>query len=104
MPIPDDHGPDSEVRFPQGEGRPISEAAFVGAAIGAASTGLRTIAELMFVDFVGVCMDQILNNAAKMRYMYGGQVCRWSTIRSVVNGSARMSIHEGCDIETARTS
>ena len=53
---------------------PLSEAAFVGTAIGAASTGLRTIAELMFVDFVGVCMDQLLNNAAKMRYMYGGQV------------------------------
>ena len=53
---------------------PLSEAAFVGAAIGAASTGMRTIAELMFVDFVGVCMDQLLNNAAKMRYMFGGQV------------------------------
>ena len=61
-----------------GKGRvrdtPLSEAAFIGTAIGAASTGLRPIAELMFVDFVGVCMDQILNNAAKMRYMYGGQV------------------------------
>jgi pyruvate dehydrogenase E1 component beta subunit len=53
---------------------PLSEAAFVGAAIGAASTGMRTIAELMFVDFIGVCMDQLLNNAAKMRYMFGGQV------------------------------
>ena len=46
---------------------PLSEAAFIGAAIGAASTGMRTIAELMFVDFIGVCMDQLLNNAAKMR-------------------------------------
>ena len=53
---------------------PLSEAAFVGTAIGAASTGLRPVAELMFVDFIGVCLDQILNNAAKMRYMYGGQV------------------------------
>ncbi len=53
---------------------PLSEAAFVGTAIGAASTGMRAIAELMFVDFVGVCMDQLLNNAAKMRYMFGGQV------------------------------
>ena len=53
---------------------PLSEAAFIGAAIGAASTGMRTIAELMFVDFIGVCMDQLLNNAAKMRYMFGGQV------------------------------
>ena len=39
-----------------------------------ASTGMRAVAELMFVDFVGVCMDQLLNNAAKMRYMFGGQV------------------------------
>jgi pyruvate/2-oxoglutarate/acetoin dehydrogenase E1 component len=53
---------------------PLSEAAFVGAAIGAASTGMRAVAELMFVDFIGVCMDQLLNNAAKMRYMFGGQV------------------------------
>ena len=53
---------------------PLSEAAFVGTAIGTASTGMRAVAELMFVDFVGVCMDQLLNNAAKMRYMFGGQV------------------------------
>ena len=53
---------------------PISEGGFIGAAIGAATVGLRPIAELMFSDFIGVCLDQILNNAAKMRYMYGGQV------------------------------
>jgi pyruvate dehydrogenase E1 component beta subunit len=53
---------------------PLSEAAFIGTAIGAASTGMRAIAELMFVDFIGVCMDQLINNAAKMRYMFGGQV------------------------------
>ena len=53
---------------------PLSEAAFIGTAIGAASTGLRAVAELMFVDFIGVCMDQLVNNAAKMRYMFGGQV------------------------------
>ncbi len=53
---------------------PISEAGFVGAAIGAALTGLRPVAELMFSDFVGVCWDQLVNNAAKIRYMYGGQI------------------------------
>ncbi|MBI4234170.1 MAG: alpha-ketoacid dehydrogenase subunit beta [Chloroflexi bacterium] len=53
---------------------PISEAGFIGAAVGAAASGLRPVAELMFVDFVGVCLDQLLNNAAKMRYMYGGQI------------------------------
>jgi pyruvate dehydrogenase E1 component beta subunit len=53
---------------------PISEAGFVGAAVGAALTGMRPVAELMFSDFVGVCWDQIINNAAKINYMYGGQV------------------------------
>ena len=53
---------------------PISEAAFIGTAIGAAAAGVRTVAELMYFDFVGVCFDQLLNNAAKMRYMYGGNV------------------------------
>lgn len=53
---------------------PISEAAIVGAAIGAAMTGLRPVAELMYVDFVGLAMDQIANQAAKIRYMFGGQV------------------------------
>ena len=48
---------------------PISESAFVGAAVGAAATGLRPVAELMFVDFFGVCFDQIYNQAAKFKYM-----------------------------------
>lgn len=52
---------------------PISESGFIGAAVGAASTGLRPIAELMFVDFFGVCMDQIYNQAGKLRYMFGGK-------------------------------
>jgi len=53
---------------------PISEAAFIGAAIGAAGEGLRPIAELMFVDFFGVCMDQIYNHLAKNTYMSGAAV------------------------------
>jgi acetoin:2,6-dichlorophenolindophenol oxidoreductase subunit beta len=53
---------------------PISETAIIGAALGAAITGLRPIAEIMFVDFTGVCMDQIANQVAKVRYMLGGQV------------------------------
>ncbi|HYI68168.1 MAG TPA: alpha-ketoacid dehydrogenase subunit beta, partial [Skermanella sp.] len=43
---------------------PITESAFIGAAVGAAATGLRPVAELMFVDFLGVCFDQIFNQAA----------------------------------------
>lgn len=52
---------------------PISESAIVGAAAGAALAGKRPIAELMFADFVGVCLDQIYNQIAKFRYMFGGQ-------------------------------
>src|ERR1022692_3284813 len=48
---------------------PISEMGFVGAAVGAAMTGLRPIVEIMFVDLIGVCLDPILNQAAKLRYM-----------------------------------
>jgi acetoin:2,6-dichlorophenolindophenol oxidoreductase subunit beta len=53
---------------------PISESAIIGAAIGCAITGLRPVAELMFIDFTGVCMDQIVNQMAKIRYMLAGQV------------------------------
>ena len=53
---------------------PISEAGFVGAGVGAAATGLRPVVDLMFVGFFGVCADQIINNAAKIHYMFGGKV------------------------------
>ncbi len=53
---------------------PISEAGFIGAGVGAAATGLRPVVELMYVGFFGVCADQIINNAAKMHYMFGGKV------------------------------
>jgi pyruvate dehydrogenase E1 component beta subunit len=52
---------------------PIAEMGFVGAAVGAAMTGLRPVVEVMFVDLIGMCYDQILNQAAKMHYMTGGQ-------------------------------
>ncbi len=52
----------------------ISEAAIAGAAIGSAMTGMRPVAEIMFIDFTTVAMDQIVNQAAKMRYMFGGKV------------------------------
>jgi pyruvate/2-oxoglutarate/acetoin dehydrogenase E1 component len=51
---------------------PISEMGYVGAAVGAAMTGLKPIVEIMFMDFVGVCLDPILNQAAKLRYMTAG--------------------------------
>ncbi len=53
---------------------PISEAGYIGMGIGAAMAGLRPIVELMFIDLLGVSMDQIVNNAAKINYMFGGKV------------------------------
>jgi pyruvate/2-oxoglutarate/acetoin dehydrogenase E1 component len=61
---------------------PISELGFIGAAVGAAMSGLRPIVELMMVDFIGVSYDQVLNQAAKMRYMTGGQTAVPLTIRT----------------------
>src|ERR687889_2227225 len=68
---------------------PISESAFIGAAAGAASSGLRPVAELMFVDFFGVCMDQIYNQAAKFRYMFGGKAKTPMVIRTMFGAGIR---------------
>jgi pyruvate dehydrogenase E1 component beta subunit len=61
---------------------PISEMGFVGAAIGAAMTGLRPVVEVMFVDLIGMCYDQIANQAAKMHYMMGGEIAVPLVIRT----------------------
>jgi acetoin:2,6-dichlorophenolindophenol oxidoreductase subunit beta len=65
---------------------PISEQAIIGTALGAAITGLRPIAELMFADFIPVAMDQIVNQVAKYRYMSGGQFVVPLTIRAAQGG------------------
>lgn len=65
---------------------PISETAFIGAAIGAAAEGMRPIVELMFVDFFGVCMDQIYNHMAKIPYMSGGRVKLPIVLMTAVGG------------------
>jgi pyruvate dehydrogenase E1 component beta subunit len=65
---------------------PISESAFIGAATGAAAAGLRPIVELMFVDFFGVCMDQIYNHLAKNTYMSGGKVKLPVVITTAIGG------------------
>lgn len=72
---------------------PISEAGFIGAAAAAAATGLHPVVELMFVDFFGVCMDQIYNQAAKMRYMFGGQAKVPMVIRTVIGGGFGFAAH-----------
>lgn len=68
---------------------PISESAFIGAAAGAAASGLRPVAELMFVDFMGVCFDQIFNQAAKFRYMFGGKAETPMVIRTMWGAGIR---------------
>ncbi len=76
---------------------PISESAFIGAAAGAAATGLRPVAELMFVDFMGVCFDQIFNQAGKFRYMFGGQALTPLVIRTMYGAGFRAaSQHSQC--------
>ncbi|MCW5851490.1 MAG: alpha-ketoacid dehydrogenase subunit beta [Anaerolineae bacterium] len=68
---------------------PISESAIIGAAVGAAATGLRPIAELMFVDFFGVCMDQIYNQGGKLRYMFGGKAKVPMVVRTMIGAGFR---------------
>ena len=68
---------------------PISESSFIGAAAGAACSGLRPVAELMFVDFLGVCFDQIYNQAAKFRYMFGGKARTPMVIRTMYGAGIR---------------
>jgi len=76
---------------------PISESGFIGAAVGAAATGLRPIVELMFVDFIGVCMDQLFNQAAKMRYMFGGKAKIPMVMRTMVGGGLQAAAqHSQC--------
>jgi 2-oxoisovalerate dehydrogenase E1 component len=65
---------------------PIAETAIIGAGIGAALVGMRPIAEIMFVDFAGVCLDQIANHAAKQRYMSGAATHVPLTIRMMIGG------------------
>jgi pyruvate/2-oxoglutarate/acetoin dehydrogenase E1 component len=65
---------------------PISESAFIGAAIGASAEGLRPVVELMFVDFFGVAMDQIYNHLAKNHYMSGGQFRHPVVLMTAVGG------------------
>jgi pyruvate dehydrogenase E1 component beta subunit len=76
---------------------PISENAIIGAGIGAAITGLRPVVELMFADFAAVTLDQIINQAAKMRYMSGGQIKVPLTIRAAQGAGAGFgSQHSQC--------
>jgi pyruvate dehydrogenase E1 component beta subunit len=67
---------------------PICEMSFIGAAVGAAITGLRPIAELMFVNFIGVALDSVMNEGAFLRYMLGGQVNVPMVIKTAIGATA----------------
>jgi pyruvate dehydrogenase E1 component beta subunit len=69
---------------------PISEQAIVGAAVGAALGGLRPVAEVMFMDFLGLCLDQLANHAAKLRYMSGGRTPVPMVLRTAVGGGLQV--------------
>ncbi len=72
---------------------PISESAIMGMCTGAACTGLRPVGELMFADFLGVCFDQIFNQAAKLRYMFGGKAKVPVVIRTTVGAGLSAAAH-----------
>jgi pyruvate dehydrogenase E1 component beta subunit len=67
----------------------IAETGFIGASIGAAYAGLRPVAEIMYIDFIGTSFDQVFNQAAKMRYVYGGKVSIPMVIRTVAGAGFR---------------
>lgn len=68
---------------------PLSEIGYVGAAVGAATRGMRPVCELMFVDFIGCCLDQLLNQAAKFRYMFGGKAVTPLVVRAMCGAGLR---------------
>ncbi len=78
---------------------PISEYGIVGGAVGAAMTGMRPIAEILFGDFLTCCMDPIINQAAKLRYMTGGQVSIPLTIRTPLGSGIGMAAQHSQSME-----
>ncbi len=78
---------------------PISEQAIVGAAIGASLAGMRPVAEVMLMDFLAVCMDQVANHAAKLRYMSGGRTHVPITLRTAVGGGRQFGAQHSQSLE-----
>jgi pyruvate/2-oxoglutarate/acetoin dehydrogenase E1 component len=78
---------------------PISENTIVGAAVGAAITGMKPIAEIMFGDLIALAMDQVCNQAAKMRYMFGGQTSVPLVVRTPFGGGKNIASHHSQSLE-----
>lgn len=83
---------------------PISEMGFMGAAVGAATTGLRPVVELMFMDFIGVAFDPLLNQAAKLRYMFGGKARVPLTVRTLTGAGLRAAAQHSQTLYNLTTS
>jgi pyruvate/2-oxoglutarate/acetoin dehydrogenase E1 component len=78
---------------------PISESAIIGTAVGAAITGMRPVAEIMFGDLTALAMDQIANQAAKIHYMFGGQVAVPLVVRTPFGGGVNIAAHHSQSLE-----
>ena len=78
---------------------PIAESGLVGLGVGAAATGLRPVIEIMFMDFMGVCMDEIVNQMAKMKYMFGGKATLPITLRTMAGGGMSMAAQHSQSLE-----
>ncbi len=78
---------------------PISEVGIVGLAVGSAAVGLRPIVEIMFSDFMGICMDEIVNQMAKMKYMFGGKATLPIVIRTHVGAGRSMAAQHSQSLE-----
>ena len=78
---------------------PISESGIIGLGLGAAATGLRPIVDIMFMDFMGVCMDEIVNQVAKMKYMFGGKAKLPLTIHTMAGGGGSMAAQHSQSLE-----
>ena len=78
---------------------PISEEGIIGLGVGAAATGLRPIVDIMFMDFIGECMDEIANQMAKMRYMFGGSANLPITVITMSGGGMSMAAQHSQSLE-----
>ena len=78
---------------------PISEEGIIGLGVGAAATGLRPIVDIMFMDFMGECMDEIANQMAKMRYMFGGSATLPITVITMSGGGINMAAQHSQSLE-----
>ena len=78
---------------------PIAESGIMGLGLGAAATGLRPVIDIMFMDFIGVCMDEVVNQIAKMKYMFGGKATLPLTIHTMAGGGMSMAAQHSQSLE-----